>query len=90
MPLVLRSEKGSELTFNEMDGNFTFLEDLAETTGTSGSSGTSGANGVVDNTEYVRNTTDAFGSSKITQVVTLSQTDYNNLTPVATTLYVII
>ena len=28
MPLVLREEKGSQLTFNEMDGNFTYLEDL--------------------------------------------------------------
>lgn len=28
MPLVLRSEKGSQLTFNEMDGNFTYLEGL--------------------------------------------------------------
>ena len=28
MPLVLRSVKGSQLTFNEMDGNFTYLEGL--------------------------------------------------------------
>jgi uncharacterized delta-60 repeat protein len=28
MPLELRSEKGSQLTFNEMDGNFTYLEGL--------------------------------------------------------------
>ena len=30
MPLVLRNEKGSQLTFNEMDGNFTYLEGLDE------------------------------------------------------------
>ena len=135
MPLVLRSTKGSELSFSEMDGNFTFLENLAEisgatgatgatgasgasgangtgTTGASGASGATGAtgasgaastaagatgatgatgaNGVVDNTQYVRNTDDAFGD-KITQVVTLSQTDYNTLSPkLTTTLYVII
>ena len=28
MPLVLRNVKGSQLTFNEMDGNFTYLEGL--------------------------------------------------------------
>tara|TARA_B110000858_G_C17711317_1_gene430729 strand:- start:399 stop:815 length:417 start_codon:yes stop_codon:yes gene_type:complete len=138
MPLVLRSTKGSELSFSEMDGNFTFLENLAEisgatgatgatgasgasgangtgTTGASGASGASGAtgatgasgaastaagatgatgatgaNGVVDNTQYVRNTDDAFGD-KITQVVTLDQTQYNTVSPkLTTTLYVII
>jgi|TARA_R110001632_G_scaffold134560_1_gene250145 hypothetical protein len=138
MPLVLRSTKGSELSFSEMDGNFTFLENLAEisgatgatgatgasgasgangtgTTGASGASGASGAtgatgasgaastaagatgatgatgaNGVVDNTQYVRNTDDVFGSSKITQVVTLTQIQYNTSSKLASTLYVII
>ena len=28
MPLILREEKGSQLTFNEMDGNLTYLEGL--------------------------------------------------------------
>ena len=36
MPLVLRSTKGSELSFSEMDGNFTFLENLAEISGATG------------------------------------------------------
>ena len=135
MPLVLRSTKGSELSFSEMDGNFTFLENLAEisgatgatgatgasgasgangtgTTGASGASGATGAtgasgaastaagatgatgatgaNGVVDNTQYVRNTDDVFGSSKITQVVTLTQIQYNTSSKLASTLYVII
>jgi hypothetical protein len=37
MPLVLRSEKGSQLTFNEMDGNFTYLEELSQTGSFTGS-----------------------------------------------------
>jgi len=30
MPLVIRSVKGSKLTSAEMDGNFTYLEDLTD------------------------------------------------------------
>lgn len=37
MPLVLREEKGSQLTFNEMDGNFTYLEELSQTGSFTGS-----------------------------------------------------
>ena len=39
MPLVLRSEKGSQLTFNEMDGNFTYLEGLTPNTGSFATTG---------------------------------------------------
>ena len=123
MPLVLRSTKGSELSFSEMDGNFTFLENLAEISGATGAAGATGAtgaastvagatgatgatgaastvagatgatgaNGVVDNADYVRNTDDTFPPSvKITQIVTLTQLQYNTSSKLASTLYVII
>tara|TARA_R110000772_G_scaffold219626_1_gene330174 strand:+ start:312 stop:635 length:324 start_codon:yes stop_codon:yes gene_type:complete len=107
MPLVLRSTKGSELSFSEMDGNFTFLENLAEISGATGAAGATGAtgaastvagatgatgaNGVVDNADYVRNTDDTFiPSVKITQIVTLTQLQYNTSSKLASTLYVII
>lgn len=32
MPLILREEKGSQLTFSELDGNFTYLEGLIPNT----------------------------------------------------------
>jgi hypothetical protein len=37
MPLVLRNVKGSQLTFNEMDGNLTYLEGLSQTGSFTGS-----------------------------------------------------
>jgi uncharacterized delta-60 repeat protein len=39
MPLVLRNVKGSQLTFNEMDGNFTYLEGLTPNTGSFATTG---------------------------------------------------
>ena len=39
MPLVLRSVKGSQLTFNEMDGNLTYLEGLTPNTGSFATTG---------------------------------------------------
>jgi hypothetical protein len=46
MPLVLRSVKGSQLTFNEMDGNLTYLEGLVPNTA---SFATTGSNVFVGN-----------------------------------------
>jgi len=39
MPLVLRNVKGSQLTFNEMDGNLTYLEGLIPNTGSFATTG---------------------------------------------------
>ena len=42
MPLIRRQDKDSRLTVEEMDSNFTYLENLALTTGATGPAGATG------------------------------------------------
>jgi len=44
--LILRTQKGTKLTISEMDGNLTYLEDLANSnTGATGPQGATGSSG---------------------------------------------
>jgi hypothetical protein len=76
MPLVLRSEKGSQLTFNEMDGNLTYLEGLSQdklSTGSfnsaTGSFATTGSNRFIGNQTITGSFTAISGSGDLTSSV---------------------
>ena len=47
MPLIRRQDKESRLTVEEMDSNFTYLENLALTTGATGPAGATGSTGPI-------------------------------------------
>ena len=57
-----------------------------------GPQGPIGSTGVIDNTQYVRNTTDTYtGTDKIAQIITLSQAEYDVIsTKSDATLYIIL
>jgi hypothetical protein len=88
MSLVLRNEKGSQLTFNEMDGNFTYLEELSQTGSFTGSftgdgSGLTGIPGVtpIDTGSFVSTAsfneyTASVTESVVTAIVTNVASNY--------------
>ena len=80
MPLVLRNVKGDSLTYNEMDDNFLYLENLALSgvpgaTGATGSSGSNGATGPAGATGAgVTGPTGPFSSTPTVQSIISSST----------------
>ena len=92
MPLVLRNVKGSQLTFNEMDGNFTYLEGLNQTGSFTGSfigdgSGLTGIPGVtpIDTSSFATTGSNQF---KAAQTISGSLTVTGSLIVTGSSLFI--
>jgi len=77
----INSSDGNDVTIDGATSSYAGVMTAADKTKLDG----------IDNNDYVRNTSDTFGTSaKITQIVTLTQTEYNGITPSSSTLYIIV